>query len=68
MAFVHITFAFIENLKALDTISNSLDDARDYIKALAPWVSNDQIVYNSSEEPIEVSGAHTPFPPFHWKS
>jgi hypothetical protein len=57
----------MDNLMALDTKSNSLDDARDYIKALAPWVSNDQIVYNSSDEPIGVSGAHTPFPPFHWK-
>ncbi len=57
----------MDNLMALDTKSNSLDDARDYIKALAPWVSNDQIVYNNSDEPIGVSGAHTPFPPFHWK-
>ena len=57
----------MDNLMALDTKSNSLDDAREYIKALAPWVSNDQIVYNSSDEPIGVSGAHTPFPPFHWK-
>jgi hypothetical protein len=57
----------MDNLMALDTKSNSLDDARDYIKALAPWVSNDQIVYNSNDEPIGVSGAHTPFPPFHWK-
>ncbi len=57
----------MDNLMALDAKSNSLDDARDYIKALAPWVSNDQIVYNSSDEPIGVSGTHTPFPPFHWK-
>jgi len=57
----------MDNLMALDTKSNSLDDAREYIKALAPWVSNDQIVYNSSDEPIGVSGSHTPFPPFHWK-
>jgi hypothetical protein len=57
----------MDNLMALDTKSNSLDDAREYIKALAPWVKNDQIVYNSHDEPIGVSGAHTPFPPFHWK-
>ncbi|MDP3114696.1 MAG: hypothetical protein Q8M98_07965 [Candidatus Cloacimonadaceae bacterium] len=57
----------MDNLMALDTKSNNLDDARDYIKALAPWVSNDQIVYNNNDEPIGVSGAHTPFPPFHWK-
>ena len=52
---------------ALDTKSNSLDDARDYIKALAPWVKEDQIEYNSEMNPISVSGAHTSFPLFHWK-
>jgi SPP1 gp7 family putative phage head morphogenesis protein len=57
----------MDNLMALDTKSSSLDDAREYIKALAPWVKNDQIVYNNQDEPIGVSGAHTPFPPFHWK-
>jgi len=30
----------IDNLMALDTKSSSLDDARDYIKALAPWVKD----------------------------
>jgi hypothetical protein len=57
----------MDNLMALDTKSYSLDDAREYIKALAPWVKNDQIVYNNQDDPIGVSGAHTPFPPFHWK-
>jgi len=52
---------------ALDTKPNGLDDARDYIKTLAPWVSNEQIVYNNSDEPIGVSGMHTLFPPFYWK-
>ncbi|MDD2300466.1 MAG: hypothetical protein PHU69_12625 [Fermentimonas sp.] len=47
--------------------SNSLDDARDYIKALAPWINDDQIEYDSDMNPVGVSGAHTPFPPFHWK-
>ncbi len=60
----HIASAHMDNLMALDTQSNSLEDARDYIKALAPWVSNDQIVYNSSDEPIGVSRAHVPFPLF----
>lgn len=53
---------------ALDTKSNSLDDARDYIKALAPWIKDDQIEYDSEMNPVGVSGDHTPFPPFHWKS
>jgi len=43
------------------------DDAREYIKALAPWIKDDQIEYDSEMNPVSVSGAHTPFPPFHWK-
>ena len=57
----------MDNLMALDTKSNSLDEARDYIKALAPWIKDDQIEYDSEMNPVGVSGAHTPFPPFHWK-
>ncbi|MBN2228913.1 MAG: hypothetical protein JW779_04900 [Candidatus Thorarchaeota archaeon] len=57
----------MDNLMTLDTKSNSLDDAREYIKALAPWIKDDQIEYDSELNPVGVSGAHTPFPPFHWK-
>ena len=57
----------MDNLMALDTKSNSLDDAREYIKALAPWIKDDQIEYDSEMNPVGVSGVHTPFPPFHWK-
>ncbi len=57
----------MDNLQSLNTRSSSLDDARDYIKALAPWVKDDQVVYGDEDEPIGVSGAHTPFPPFHWR-
>ena len=57
----------MDKLMALDTKSNSLDDARDYIKALAPWIKDDQIEYGSEMNPVGISGAHTPFPPFHWK-
>jgi len=57
----------MDNLMALNTKSNSLDDAREYIKALAPWIKDVQIEYDSEMNPIGVSGAHTPFPPFHWK-
>jgi hypothetical protein len=49
------------------TRDSSLDDAREYIKALAPWIKDDQIEYDSEMNPVGVSGAHTPFPPFHWK-
>lgn len=52
---------------ALDTKSNSLDDAREYIKALASWIKDDQIEYDSEMNPVGVSGAKTPFTPFHWK-
>jgi hypothetical protein len=57
----------MDKLMALDTKSNSLDDAREYIKALAPWIKEDQIEYDSEMNPGGVSGAHSPFPPFHWK-
>jgi len=57
----------MDKLMALDTKSNNLDDAREYIKALAPWIKDDQIEYDSNMSPVGVSGAHTPFPPFHWK-
>ncbi len=57
----------MDNLMALDTKSNSLDDARAYIKAIAPWIKDDQIEYDSDMNPVGVSGAHTPFPAFHWK-
>ncbi|MCB5286172.1 MAG: hypothetical protein LHW64_00010 [Candidatus Cloacimonetes bacterium] len=57
----------MDNLMALDTKSNSLAGAREYIKALAPWIKDDQIEYDSEMNPVGVSGAHTPFPPFHWK-
>jgi len=33
----------MDNLMALDTKTNSLDDAREYIKALAPWIKDEQI-------------------------
>jgi len=56
-----------DDLEALDTKSNSLDDAREYIKALAHWFKADQIEYDSEMNPVGISGAHTPFPLFHWK-
>jgi hypothetical protein len=33
----------MDNLMALDTKSSSLDDARDCIKALAPWINDRQM-------------------------
>jgi len=57
----------MDNLMALDTKSNSLDDAREFIKAPAPWIKDDQIEYDSAKNPAGVSRMHTPFPPFHWK-
>lgn len=57
----------MDSLLELDTKGNSLDDAREYIKALAPWVKDDQVVYDNEDKPIGVTGAHTPFPPFHFR-
>jgi hypothetical protein len=62
-----VAIEVMENLNAIDPNKHSLDTARDYMKAIAPWVSDKQIIRNSNDEPIGVSGSHTPFPPFHWK-
>jgi hypothetical protein len=57
----------MDQLQALDPKGSELDDARDYVKALAPWVKDDQIVRDDEDKPIGISGAHTPFPPFHFR-
>jgi hypothetical protein len=56
-----------DKLLAVEMKEGSLDKAREQIKSLAPWVSEKDVIYNDSDEPTGVSGAHTPFPPFHWK-
>ena len=56
----------MDNLMALDTKSNSLDDARNTSKHSHPG-SRRSDEYDSEMNPVGVSGAHTPFPPFHWK-
>jgi hypothetical protein len=56
-----------DKLLAVEMNQGSLDAARDQIKNLAPWVSEKDVIYDGNDEPIGVSGAHTPFPPFHWK-
>lgn len=56
-----------DNLMAIDMEKEGLESARDQIKALAPWVKESQIVRDSQGNPTGVQGAHTPFPPFHWK-
>ena len=57
----------MDNLMVQDTKSNSLDDAREYIKALASWIKDDQIEYDSEMIPVGVTGAHTQYLPFQWK-
>ena len=56
-----------DQLMEIDMRPNNLDKARDQIKTIAPWVANNNVVYNAKEKPIGVSGAYTPFPPFHWQ-
>lgn len=56
-----------DQLSAIDVNASGLEEARDRIKALAPWVKESQIEYDNEGNPTGVSGAHTPFPPFHWK-
>jgi len=56
-----------DNLMNIDMQKDGLDAAREQIKALAPWIKESQIERDSDGNPVGVSGAHTPFPPFHWK-
>jgi hypothetical protein len=56
-----------DNLMAIDMQAEGMETARAHIKALAPWVKDSQIVRDPDGNPTGVSGAHTPFPPFHWK-
>jgi hypothetical protein len=56
-----------DKLLAVEMQEGGLERARDYIKALAPWVSDKDVLYDADGEPTGVQGAHTPFPPFHWK-
>lgn len=56
-----------DNLMAIDVQAEGLETAREHIKALAPWVKDSQIVRDPDGNPTGVQGAHTPFPPFHWK-
>ena len=56
-----------DKLLAIDMEKEGLEAAREHIKALAPWVKESQIVRDAQGNPTGVQGAHTPFPPFHWK-
>lgn len=56
-----------DNLLSIDMNKIGLEAARDQIKALAPWVKESQVVRDVYGNPTGVQGAHTPFPPFHWK-
>lgn len=57
----------MENLNNIDMTKVGLEEAREHIKALAPWVKDSQIIRDKNRNPIGVSGPHTPFPPFHWR-
>jgi hypothetical protein len=56
-----------DQLLAVEMKPNSLEKAREQIKAIAPWISEKDIIRNKHGEPIGVQGSFTPFPPFHWK-
>lgn len=56
-----------ENLMAIDVNAEGLEEARERIKAVAPWVKPSQIERDGEGNPTGVSGTYTPFPPFHWK-
>lgn len=57
----------VDALSMIDVNLDGLDEAREQIKALAPWVRDKDVEYDDAGNPVGVSGAHTPFPPFHWK-
>lgn len=40
--------------------------AKEYLKEVAPFVRDDQVVYTDGE-PTGIQGNHVPFPPFHWR-
>jgi hypothetical protein len=61
------TLKVLHNLMALEIKTINQNYAREYIKALAPRIKDDQIEYNSEINPLRVSGAHKPFPPFYCK-
>ncbi len=56
-----------DKLLDIELEQGNLDKTREYIKSLAPWVNEKDVIYDDNENPIGVSGSHTPFPPFHWK-
>ncbi len=62
-----VAVAVRDQLSAIDVNAEGLEDSRERIKAIAPWVKESQIEYDTQGNPTGVSGAHTPFPPFHWK-
>jgi hypothetical protein len=57
----------MEKSLAIDPQKVGLERAREELKALSPWVKAKDVIYNDDEEPIGVSGAHSPYPPFHFR-
>jgi hypothetical protein len=43
------------------------EEAKARLMRLAPFVKDDQIVYDNENNPLAISGDHGMFPPFHWK-
>lgn len=56
-----------DKLMAINPQDDNLETARNTIKALAPWVKEENVIYDSDNNPVGVQGAYTPFPPFHWR-
>jgi SPP1 gp7 family putative phage head morphogenesis protein len=59
----------METMNAMYEIAEykDIEQAKERLKKLAPFVKESQIEYNAENIPIGVSGTHTPFPPFHWR-
>ena len=58
----------VECMNAMFEVSDNydFDEAKERLKRIAPFVTEDQIIYTNGM-PSGVSGEHVPFPPFHWR-
>lgn len=59
-----------KSMKAIFEVHEKYDsfaDAKEHLKRIAPFVTDDQIEFDKDGNPTGIEGMHTPFPPFHWR-
>jgi SPP1 gp7 family putative phage head morphogenesis protein len=59
----------IDKMNDLFAVAELTDfkEAKNRLKEIAPFVNDKNVEYNEQNQPIGISGEHTPFPPFHWR-